>query len=69
LRNFDGLPELPSGYPAMFFLAMIPPLWRRVMDPRLMKQVGGDMTKVNIDPDIRERMLAQRRRPAGNSAS
>jgi len=69
LRNFDGLPELPSGYPAMFFLAMIPPLWRRVMDPRLMKQVGGDMTKVNIDPDIREQMLAQHRRPAGNSAS
>jgi alkane 1-monooxygenase len=53
----------------MFFLAMIPPLWRRVMDPRLVKQVGGDMTKVNIDPDVRERMLAQHRRPAGNSAS
>jgi hypothetical protein len=39
------------------------------MDPRLVKQVGGDMTKVNIDPDIREQMLAQHRRPAGNSVS
>jgi alkane 1-monooxygenase len=65
LRNFDGLPELPSGYPAMFLLALIPPLWRRVMDPRLVKQVGGDMTKVNIDPDIREQILAQHRHPAG----
>ena len=28
-------PQLPLGYPAMTALAMIPPLWRRAMNPRV----------------------------------
>ena len=28
-------PQLPAGYGAMLLLAMVPPLWRRVMDPRV----------------------------------
>ena len=28
-------PQLPFGYPAMTALAMIPPLWKRVMNPRV----------------------------------
>jgi alkane 1-monooxygenase len=28
-------PQLPFGYPAMTTLAMVPPLWRRVMNPRV----------------------------------
>ena len=32
----DGdAPELPYGYPVMTMVAMIPPLWRRVMNPRV----------------------------------
>lgn len=31
----DEAPQLPMGYPAMTFLAMIPPLWRRRMNPRV----------------------------------
>lgn len=31
----DEAPQLPYGYPAMTTLAMIPPLWRRVMNPRV----------------------------------
>ena len=31
----DDAPQLPFGYPAMTTLAMIPPLWRRVMNPRV----------------------------------
>jgi alkane 1-monooxygenase len=31
----DEAPQLPFGYPAMTTLAMIPPLWRRVMNPRV----------------------------------
>lgn len=31
----DEAPQLPLGYPAMTFLAMIPPLWRRRMNPRV----------------------------------
>ncbi|MDD8023434.1 MAG: alkane 1-monooxygenase [Paracoccaceae bacterium] len=31
----DEAPQLPLGYPAMTTLAMIPPLWRRRMNPRV----------------------------------
>lgn len=31
----DEAPQLPFGYPAMTALAMIPPLWRRRMNPRV----------------------------------
>lgn len=31
----DDAPQLPFGYPAMTFVAMIPPLWRRRMNPRV----------------------------------
>jgi alkane 1-monooxygenase len=30
-------PQLPYGYPLMTFAAMIPPLWRRMMNPRVRK--------------------------------
>ena len=32
LRHFSAAPELPQGYPAMIVLALLPPLWFRVMD-------------------------------------
>lgn len=31
----DEAPQLPWGYPAMTALAMVPPLWRRAMNPRV----------------------------------
>lgn len=31
----DEAPQLPHGYPLMTIAAMIPPLWRRVMNPRV----------------------------------
>ena len=31
----DEAPELPFGYPVMTILALMPPLWRHVMDPRV----------------------------------
>lgn len=33
LRSLDESPQLPTGYPGMILLAMIPPLWFRVMNP------------------------------------
>ena len=33
-------PQLPYGYPVMTMLAMIPPLWRRFMNPRVRKWRG-----------------------------
>jgi alkane 1-monooxygenase len=59
LRNFEDLPQLPSGYSGMFPLAYVPPLWFKVMDPRLLAlpHVRGDMRKINIDPLAREAIL------------
>lgn len=31
----DEAPQLPYGYPVMTMAAMIPPLWRRIMNPRV----------------------------------
>jgi alkane 1-monooxygenase len=35
LRHQPEAPQLPGGYSAMFVLALCPPLWRRVIDPRV----------------------------------
>ena len=35
LRSHDDAPTLPSGYFACFYLAQIPPIWKRVMSKRL----------------------------------
>ncbi len=35
LRHFDEAPELPTGYPGMILLALVPPLFFAVMHPRL----------------------------------
>jgi alkane 1-monooxygenase len=35
LQHHEGAPQLPGGYGAMMMLAMVPPLWRRVIHPRL----------------------------------
>ena len=35
LRHHDESPQLPAGYSTMVLLALVPPLWRRVMDPRV----------------------------------
>lgn len=35
LRHHEDSPQLPAGYAGMFVLALLPPLWRRVMDPRV----------------------------------
>jgi hypothetical protein len=47
LRHVDEAPQLPAGYAAMILLALIPPLWRRVMDPRLLAHYGGDLSLAN----------------------
>lgn len=35
LRTVPDAPQLPAGYPAMVLLALLPPLWFAVMDPRV----------------------------------
>ena len=35
LLHHDASPQLPGGYASMFLLALVPPLWFRVIDPRV----------------------------------
>jgi alkane 1-monooxygenase len=59
LRDFDNLPRLPSGYPGCFGMASIPRLWFKIMDPKVMTWAGGDITKVNIDPEKKAKLYAK----------
>ncbi|WP_066908954.1 alkane 1-monooxygenase [Millisia brevis] len=58
LRSMDGAPNLPSGYASMIGLAYFPPLWRKVMDHRVLEHFDGDVTKANIQPSKRAKILA-----------
>ncbi|HRK74479.1 MAG TPA: alkane 1-monooxygenase [Rhodothermales bacterium] len=37
LRHFDNSPQMPTGYPGMMLLALIPPLWFYVMHREIAK--------------------------------
>ena len=69
LRNFEGLPELPSGYPAMFALACVPWAWRRVMDPRVIALVHGELSHINVDPALSARRRARYEHMANRARS
>ncbi len=38
LNHHDDAPQLPTGYPGMMILSLIPPLWFRIMNPKLEAQ-------------------------------
>lgn len=59
LRSMDGAPNLPGGYASMIGLTYFPPLWRRVMDHRVLAHYNGDISRVNLHPRLRDRMLAR----------
>ncbi len=50
LRSMAGSPNLPSGYASMISLTYFPPLWRKVMDHRVLDHYDGDISKVNLQP-------------------
>src|SRR6476661_4383621 len=53
LRHMDDAPQLPTGYAGMIVLALFPPVWRRVMDHRLLEHYDGDVARANIQPRAR----------------
>ncbi|WP_433666271.1 alkane 1-monooxygenase [Nocardia sp. CA-136227] len=59
LRSMDGAPNLPSGYASMISLAYFPPLWRKVMDHRVLEHYSGDITRANVQPRKRDRVFAK----------
>jgi alkane 1-monooxygenase len=59
LRSMDGAPNLPSGYASLIGLTYFPPLWRRLMDHRVLEHYNGDLTKINIHPRVRDKVIAK----------
>jgi alkane 1-monooxygenase len=57
LRHFDDSPQLPSGYASMLIPAYIPWMWFRQMDPLVMTHYKGDLTRANLQPSKREKLL------------
>jgi alkane 1-monooxygenase len=41
LRHFDESPQMPTGYPGMMLLALVPPLWFYIMDREIEKYKQG----------------------------
>ncbi|MGW5671896.1 alkane 1-monooxygenase [Micromonospora sp. NPDC003776] len=73
LRSFDASPQLPAGYATMVVTALLPPLWRRVMDHRVLAHYGGDLELANVHPPARDRLWERGRavspgRPAPDRA-
>ncbi len=64
LRHFDESPVLPTGYAGMILLALVPPLWRRVMDPLVVAHYRGDVRAANLRPGSRDRLLQRYPAPA-----
>ena len=59
LRDFQDAPQLPAGYAGMILVALVPPLWRRVMDPRVLAFYDGDVSRTNLHPRRRAALLAR----------
>jgi len=63
LRSFRNLPEMPTGYPGMFGIALFFPLWKWIMYPRALAIHGYDLTKMNVHPRRREALMRKYHRP------
>jgi alkane 1-monooxygenase len=59
LRSMHGAPNLPSGYASMIALTYVPAVWRKVMDHRVLEHYGGDITRVNLHPRVRDKVFAR----------
>ena len=68
MRRYQALchageaPQLPGGYGTMLLLAICPPLWRRVMDPRVLAHYDGDISRTALQPGYEARL--RKRYPA-----
>ncbi len=51
LRKSEDGPQLPAGYATMLLLALVPPLWRKVMDPRVRAIQGSTRVDFRQKPD------------------
>ena len=59
LRHFEKAPQLPGGYASMLLPAYIPSWWYNMMDERVIRHYQGDLSKINMNPDRRDDLMAQ----------
>lgn len=57
LLSYKESPVLPTGYAGMILLALFPFAWRKVMDRKVLDHFDGDMSRANIQPRKREKIL------------
>jgi alkane 1-monooxygenase len=55
LRHVQEAPQLPTGYAGMILTALFPPVWRRIMDRRVLAHYEGDVSLANLHPRARRR--------------
>jgi alkane 1-monooxygenase len=48
LRHHDESPQMPTGYPGMVLLSLVPPAWFYVMNPRIHKMQQQAPSHVNV---------------------
>lgn len=46
LRHYEDSPQLPGGYASMYVLALLTPLWKAVMNPRVEAYYQGEMDQL-----------------------
>lgn len=46
LRHYEESPQLPGGYASMYVLALFPPLWKKIMNPRVEAYYQGEMAQL-----------------------
>ena len=59
LLSYKESPVLPTGYAGMILLALVPPAWSRVMDARVLNHFDGDISRANLAPSKRNKILAK----------
>lgn len=57
LQDPAEAPALPTGYAGMILLALVPAMWRRVMDPRVVAHLNGDVSHANLSPRKRQKII------------
>jgi len=67
LRDFKESPVLPTGYAGMIVLTWVPAIWRRVMDERVLEHFDGDISRANLHPRKRDRIIARYAARAGGA--
>jgi alkane 1-monooxygenase len=57
LHHLHDAPQLPAGYGTMLLLAYLPPLWRHVMDHRVIDHYRGDVHRAALTPRRRKKLM------------